>query len=438
MGVFRVERLKVVGMYCVSCVSVIERGLRGVDGVVDVRVDFTSGEVVVTYDTGVVSLRDLVRVIRGLGYDVVKEDVSFIVDGLSSVSDEVSIEGRLRSTPGVIDCRVSHISKCVNVVFNPLSIDVEGVKKVLTSLGYRVRSVEGVVGVERELLHSELSELRRVVVISLVLSLSLATYVVVDYLGLVTSLRGFRDLIGLLLSTPVVVLGGRRFFSSAYRALRNRSANMDLLVSLGAGSAYVFSLASTLGFVESSETYYESAALIMAFILLGRYVELRMRVKTGEVVRKLLELQVKSVRVVRGGVEVEVPIDDVKVNDVVVVRSGEKIPVDGIVLDGSGYVDESTLTGESMTIELSLRGIYVSSGSACTSRVLEPSHVLLAIGRRHDEAHGSVLFKVTRYHTEDDVEYTLTQIPQAVERLRQLSPLTPLDKYPHLRKVRRS
>ena len=424
MGVFRVERLKVVGMYCVSCVSVIERGLRGVDGVVDVRVDFTSGEVVVTYDTGVVSLRDLVRVIRGLGYDVVKEDVSFIVDGLSSVSDEVSIEGRLRSTPGVIDCRVSHISKCVNVVFNPLSIDVEGVKKVLTSLGYRVRSVEGVVGVERELLHSELSELRRVVVISLVLSLSLATYVVVDYLGLVTSLRGFRDLIGLLLSTPVVVLGGRRFFSSAYRALRNRSANMDLLVSLGAGSAYVFSLASTLGFVESSETYYESAALIMAFILLGRYVELRMRVK--------------SVRVVRGGVEVEVPIDDVKVNDVVVVRSGEKIPVDGIVLDGSGYVDESTLTGESMTIELSLRGIYVSSGSACTSRVLEPSHVLLAIGRRHDEAHGSVLFKVTRYHTEDDVEYTLTQIPQAVERLRQLSPLTPLDKYPHLRKVRRS
>ena len=150
----------------------------------------------------------------------------------------------------------------------------------------------------------------------------------------------YRDVIGLLLSTPVILIGGRKFFIGAYKALKNRSASMDTLVSLGTGTAYIFSIAVMSGLIESPETYFEAGAVVIAFVLLGKYLELKMKIRTGEAVRKLMELQARRAKVIRDGKEIEVPIDEVRVKDIVIVKPGEKIPVDGIIVDGQGYVDE--------------------------------------------------------------------------------------------------
>ncbi len=185
--------------------------------------------------------------------------------------------------------------------------------------------------VEAKVRAKELTELRKMLWLSVPLSSVLMGYMIAGALGLSPPFWEIREWIGLILSTPVLLVGGRRFFSGAFRALRNRMANMDVLVSLGTGSAYLFSLASTVGLLESSEVYYEASAMVVTFVLLGRYLEARMKMRTGEAVKKLMEMQPRIANVLRDGKEIQVPIEEVRIKDIVVVRLGERLPVDGIV-----------------------------------------------------------------------------------------------------------
>ncbi len=347
------EKLKLIGMHCASCAIAIEKKIRAIKGVKDINVNFAAEEAMVIYNPKETSLKNIIRAVRDIGYDIYKEEAVLTIENMASPDDELIIERKLRSLLGIIECRASHISRSVSVVINPLSIDIDEIKNIITSLGFKVSKIVSeiqVEDVERKILYREMNSLRKIVAISLILALSLAVYVMASHLGILMPLREHRDLIGLSLSTPVLMFGGRRFFSGAYRALKNKTANMDTLVSLGTGSAYAFSLATTLEVIKSPETYYEAATVVIAFILLGRYMELKMKLKTGEAVRKLMQLQARTARVMRNGEEVEVPIEEVKVKDIVIIRSGEKIPVDGIIIEGQGYVDESMLTGEPIPI----------------------------------------------------------------------------------------
>ena len=367
----RVEKLKIIGMHCASCAVAIEKKLRSLKGVVSAVVNFAGEEAEVRYDPSKIALRDIVNAVRNIGYDVYKEEAHFTIQNISSVDEELIIEDRVRSLAGVIDVRVSHIAKSVSVVFNPLSIGVDEIRKFIESMGYRVTGVRGeieVEDVESKVLREEIARLRKVVALSLVLALSLAVYTMAGLFGVPMPCWEYRDVIGLLLSTPVMFIGGRKFFVGAYRALKNRSASMDTLVSLGTGTAYVFSIAAMAGLVESPETYFEAGAVVIAFVLLGKYLELKMKLRTGEAVRRLMELQARKARVVRDGKEVEVPIDEVRVRDIVIVKPGEKIPVDGIVVEGQGYVDESMLTGEPIPVfkkerDPVIAGTILKSGS---------------------------------------------------------------------------
>ncbi len=347
------EKLKLIGMHCASCAVTIEKKLRSTEGVVDVTVSFAAEDATVVYDPSKTSLKRIVEAVRSVGYDVYKEEYLLTVENLSTPDDELAVEKKLSAIPGIVEVSASHVARTVRLVINPLTITVEEATKLLEEAGYRVTGVSGeaeVEDVESKILREELAGLRKTVALSLVLALGLTVYLLPGYLGITPPLWEYREWVGLALSTPVVFLGGRRFFVGAYRALRNRTANMDTLVSLGTGTAYVFSLAVTLGLLESPEVYYEASALVISFVLLGRYLELKMKLRTGEAVRKLMELQAKTARVIRDGEEVEVPIEEVRVKDVVLVRAGEKIPVDGVVLEGQGYVDESMLTGEPMPV----------------------------------------------------------------------------------------
>jgi len=347
------ERLKIIGMHCATCVSTIEKASKDVPGVEYVSVSLTSEEAVVEYDPYSVSLKELVKAVRKVGYDVYKEEAQFIVENLSTPDDESMLENRLSKFPGVIDVKVSHVSKIVYVVINPFTVAFEDVKRYIEDMGYKVSKIDtkaDLEDIERRAIEQELRSLRNMVTLGLLLSIPLMIYVFMPSLGLERPFPEFYKEIGFILSTPVVLIAGRRFYLGAIRALRNRTANMDTLVALGTGAAYLYSLSVLVGLVEGEEVFFEAAAVVISFILLGRYLEVKMKLRTGEAVRKLMELQTGKARVLRDGRELEVSIDEVRVKDVVVVRSGEKIPVDGIVIDGQGYVDESMLTGESIPV----------------------------------------------------------------------------------------
>lgn len=353
MGRLRTEKLKIIGMHCVSCANTIEKKLRSLNGVVDAKVSFVGEEAVVVYDQEKILLKDIVRAIRDIGYDVYKEEAYLVIQNISSVDDESIIEDRVCSMPGVIDVKASHVVRSVSVTFNPLTTSIDDIRNAIESLGYRIAGIKAeieVEDVERTILRREVARLKKVVTACLILALTLATYMMMGVFGIPMPYWEYRSVIGFVLSTPVVFIGGKRFFVGAYKALKNKSAGMDTLVSLGTGAAYLFSLAVMAGLIESPETYFEASAVVIAFVLLGRYLELRMKVRTGEAVRRLMELQARRARVVRNGREVEVPIEEVKVKDIVVVKPGEKIPVDGIVVEGQGYVDESMITGEPIPV----------------------------------------------------------------------------------------
>jgi Cu2+-exporting ATPase/Cu+-exporting ATPase len=352
------ERLKIIGMHCATCVTTIEKVVSGVRGVVSVQANLASNEALVTYDPSRVSLRDIVKAVRGAGYDVYREEVVLVVENMVSVDDESIVESKLRGVPGVIDASASHINKAVILSLNPETVDVDYVVKILEGMGYRARvtkeaRLEEFGGVE-------LSSLLRWSIVSLLVGFALFAIMLLRMspLGFPSP---YYEVLGFLGSTLVILFPGRRFFIGAYRAFKNRVANMDTLVALGTGSIYVYSLAVTLGMIDG-EVYYEAAALILAFVITGRYIEARAKHGTGEAVKKLLEMQPQEASILRGGGEVRVPLGEVRVGDVVVVRQGERIPVDGIVVKGKAYVDESMFTGEPMPVERGERDpVYAGS-----------------------------------------------------------------------------
>jgi len=352
------ERLKIIGMHCATCVTTIEKVVSGVRGVVSVQANLASNEALVTYDPSRVSLRDIVKAVRGAGYDVYREEVILVVENMVSVDDESIVESKLRGVPGVIDASASHINKAVILSLNPETVNVDDVVKILEGMGYRARVTKE--AKLEELGRVELSSLLRWSIVSLLVGFALFAIMLLRMspLGFPSP---YYEVLGFLSSTLVILFPGRRFFIGAYRAFKNRVANMDTLVALGTGSIYVYSLAVTLGMIDG-EVYYEAAALILAFVITGRYIEARAKHGTGEAVKKLLEMQPQEASIIRGGGEVRVPLGEVRVGDVVVVRQGERIPVDGIVVKGKAYVDESMFTGEPMPVERGERDpVYAGS-----------------------------------------------------------------------------
>ncbi len=367
------ERVKILGMHCASCAITIERELRKLPGIREVSVSLASNEAVIEYDPSRVTLRDIMKTVRGAGYDTYREEAVFLVKNLYSHDDDTLVENKLSKLPGVFNTRAFHVSKKIVVTFKPLTSATEKIRDEIEKLGYRVEKIlveEVEEDIEAKLLAEEQKDLKKSLILSLPLSIILGVYMFLWNMGYFVPLKVFHEVVGLLLSTPVLVYGGKRFFLGAYRAIRNFSANMDTLVALGAGSAYIYSLAVTLGVIAGEGVYYEATAFIISFILIGRYIEIRVKARTGEVVRKLARLQPEKVRVYRDGAEVEVSIRDVKVGDRVLVKEGERIPVDGVVDKGRGYVDESMITGESEPVFKEPRKPVIA-GSLLVSGYLE-------------------------------------------------------------------
>ncbi|HBY97269.1 MAG TPA: heavy metal translocating P-type ATPase, partial [Chloroflexi bacterium] len=352
--------LPITGMTCASCASTIQGALTGLPGISQVDVNVPAGRAVVRYDPARVGLPDMVRTVTAVGYGVVTQELLLKVGGMTCASCVANIEAAVGGLPGVDQVTVNLAAGTARVVYYPGLAGPAQIKQVIRDLGYEVTETQtGAEALDRER-EARQREIRRqslwmLVAWPLALIVMLGTFQ--EYWILPRFVPAFlaNRVVLFLITTPIVLGPGAQFFISAWRGLRHGVRDMNLLYASGIGAAYLIAVVNTFwpdaGLGGERATFYEAAALLTAFIILGRWLEALTRGRTSEAIRKLMSLQPKVARVIRNGQELELPADEVLAGDRVLVRPGERIAVDGIVVEGYSAVDESMLTGESMPVE---------------------------------------------------------------------------------------
>jgi Cu+-exporting ATPase len=342
-------------MTCATCAETIQRSLSDVTGVDQAAVNFATERATVTYDPGKVGIEKLTNAVKEAGYGVIVNDATISVGGMTCATCVETIETALMELDGVQSAVANLATEKVRVVYDPSRARIADIKRKIREVGYDVIEAE-TRDADKEARQKEMLRQKRLLVFAATLSvptLILSLLMAFTSLGHNEFFSQYGNFVLFLLATPVQFIAGYRFYVSAWIALKNRSATMDTLIAVGTSAAYIYSLAVVFapGAVAFHETYFDTASMIITLILFGKYLEAKAKGSTSEAIRKLVDLQAKTARVVREGNEVEVPVDEVDVGEVFVVRPGEKIPTDGVVTEGSSAVDESMLTGESVPVE---------------------------------------------------------------------------------------
>ncbi|MHB1389750.1 MAG: heavy metal translocating P-type ATPase [Thermoleophilia bacterium] len=349
--------LPIGGMTCASCVERNEKALRMLPGVLSADVNFATEQATVEYDPGVVGVGGLVAAVEQVGYQVIVEKVDLAVQGMTCSSCVERVEKALAGTDGVIAASVNFATEKATVTYVPGAVGLDELIRVVEQAGYQVLRPEADDQPGDTEARLRLRAYRR-------LQLKVAVGVLFSIPIFIGSMPQWFGELGLLsnhywlwaLATPVQFWVGWQFYKGAFAAARHLSTNMNTLVAVGSSAAYFFSVTGILfpGFFEASgqemPMYFDTAAIIITLILMGRMLETRAKGQTSDAIRKLIGLAPKTARVVRDGQEVDVPVAEVVVRDMVVVRPGERIPVDGVVAAGESSVDESMITGESMPV----------------------------------------------------------------------------------------
>ncbi|MBM3122546.1 MAG: heavy metal translocating P-type ATPase, partial [Chloroflexi bacterium] len=341
-------------MTCANCVATIERTLKKLDGVQVANVNLASERASVEFDPARLGAPALVERIRRAGYDVALGEASLGLARLGDSVDAQRLERALAAREGIETVAVNLATESVRVRYIPTLVSQEDIRQAVSGAGFEPLEAEGdQVDVEQVARQAEIDRQRRLLTLGLSLTLPLFLMGMGRDLNLVPHDIGhaaWYDWVMFALATPVQFVVGAQYYVGAYKALRNRSANMDVLIAMGSSAAYVYSLAILFGLI-GGHLYFETAAVIICLILLGKFLEARARGRTSEAIRRLLGLQAKTARVIRDGLEQDVPVEEVVRGDLVLVRPGEKIPVDGTVVEGRTAIDESMITGESLPAE---------------------------------------------------------------------------------------
>jgi len=350
----------------------------GQEGVVQAKVNLGTEIATVEYDPKKLKLADLEMAIRNAGYDVVDEKVVLKIGGMACAMCVGALETGLKKLDGVVDVRVNLASEKAYVSYNPRMVGLEDLKVAVADTGYQFLGLadeEASADQEKALLAKDLADKKRRIIVGFAVSLILMAlmYFPVHHLipmSILMAAPNFMNLFMLVVSAPVFIYVSLPIFRAAFRALRNRSLDMDVMYAMGIGVAYGSSILGTFGIVLTSDfMFYETAIMLASFLTLGRFLEAKAKGSTSEAIRKLVGLQPKRATVLRDGSEIEVAVEDVVVGDQIQVKPGEKIPVDGLVLDGQSYVDESMITGEPVPV-LKVVGQKVVGGTINKNGVL--------------------------------------------------------------------
>lgn len=350
--------LQISGMTCAACANRIEKGLSKLEGVSEVNVNFALEQASVTYNPDQVNISLIKKKIQDIGYDTVKEAVDFDISGMTCAACAARIEKGLNKMAGVSKATVNLALETAHVEYSPAEVSTADMVKKVEQIGYKATLKQD----QQEAVDHRKKEIKaqqKRFLLSAILSLPLL-WAMVGHFSF-TSWIWVPDLFmnpwfQLILATPVQFIVGRPFYIGAYKALRGGGANMDVLVALGTSAAYFYSLYLTVQWASDAHAnhapamYYETSAVLITLIVLGKLFEALAKGRSSEAIKTLMGLQAKTALVVRDGQEIAIPIEDVAAGDVVIVKPGEKVPVDGIVLEGSSSVDESMLTGESIPV----------------------------------------------------------------------------------------
>ena len=360
--------LKISGMHCATCAINIEESLGQLKDVSKVQVNFGTDTAHVEYDASKVSLTELEKAVKTAGYDVVNREVTLRIGGMVCATCVQTIEAALRALPGVVSATVNLGTEKAYVTFNPSVSSIPEMKNAIEDAGYQYLGIAGEVNEEAEKIAREKDLhdkfLRFTIGFAVSIPLMLAMWV-----PLPLSMHTLPYVM-LVISTPVFFYVAYPIFRAASMALRNRSLNMDVMYAMGTGVAFVSSVMGTFNIILTHEfMFYDTAIMLAAFLMLGRYLEARAKGKTSEAIRKLAGLRAKTAMILRDGREEEIPVEDVVVGDIVIVKPGSKVPVDGEVAAGESYVDESMITGEPVP-PLKARGSRVVGGTINTNSVL--------------------------------------------------------------------
>ena len=355
--------LPVTGMSCASCAAHIQEGLAALEGVDDAAVNFAAEKATVLYDKTKVSVDDFIKVVKDLGYGVSVSKVILPIKGMSCAVCVDAVQRALSSLDGVISASVNFATEKAAIEYFPAQVGVREFRKVVRDAGYDIVETEkGEDAVEKEQREREAAyrTLKKKVIVGALLALPIFILMQWDRLGISRFLplsRQANFILQLLIETPVQFWIGWQFYTGAVSAARHRTTNMNTLIAVGTSAAYLYSVVATFfpsvfalkGY--SPEVYFDTAATIVVLILLGRLFEARAKGQTSEAIKKLIGLQAKTARVLRDGSETDIPIEEVEIGDIVIVRPGEKVPVDGVIKEGYSSVDESMVTGEAMPVE---------------------------------------------------------------------------------------
>lgn len=351
--------MQITGMTCAACANRIEKGLGKLEGVSEASVNFALEQASVSFDPAVVDMGKLERKIEDLGYGTVKAAVDLQIGGMTCAACATRIEKGLNKLPGVQRATVNLALESAHVEYSATAVTVPELIKKVEQLGYQA-SPKG----EKEA--QDPAEHRRKAIRSQKIKLAVSAALSFPLLWAMVSHFSFTSWIWLpelfmnpwfqlALATPVQFVIGKQFYVGAYKALRNGSANMDVLVALGTSAAYFYSLYLTLQSIGSHahmvDLYYETSSVLITLILLGKLFEALAKGRSSEAIKTLMGLQAKTALVIRDGEERSVPVEEVVLGDIVIVKPGEKVPVDGEVVEGVSAVDESMLTGESIPVE---------------------------------------------------------------------------------------
>jgi len=335
-------------MTCASCATTIEKSLSHLVGVAKAQVNLGTETATIEYDPNKINLPNLNKAVTDVGYDVINEKTVIKIGGMTCAMCVKTNEEALKKLDGVLSASVNLGAEKAYVTYNPKLITIADLKKAIEDVGYQFLGVEGeeTEDLEEKLREKSLKEKRNRIIIGFAVSIPLIALMYIP-LKWPFPMAYFM----LVVSTPVFVYVSYPIFKAGYRALKNKSLNMDVMYSMGIGVAFVSSIFGTFEIVLTREfLFYETAIMLATFLTLGRYLETRAKGKTSEAIKKLVGLQPKTAIVIRNKSEIEIPIEDVQVNDIVVVKPGEKIPVDGVVVDGESYVDESMISGEPIPV----------------------------------------------------------------------------------------
>jgi len=346
--------LPILGMTCANCVATVERNLKKVDGVESANVNLSSERAAVTYDPAKANLNEFVKRIQGAGYQVAVGEAALGIKNLSDSSDVRRLEKVLNAQEGVIKAHANLTSQKATVKYIPTVISQNDLRRTIRSVGFDLLEADlQMEDAETKARKKEIAQQKRLLIVGLIFTVPLFMLSMSRDLGLLPMSFAHAPWVAYLfwaLATPVQFYVGWQYYVNGYKSLRNGSANMDVLVALGSSAAYFYSIPITFGLIPG-HVYFETSAVIITLVKLGKFLEAKAKGGASDAIRKLMDLRPRKAYVVRDGIEVEVNIDQVEVGDLVLVHPGEKIPVDGVVVDGRSSVDESMLTGESLPVE---------------------------------------------------------------------------------------